>query len=158
MTVFFDFRGVVHYEFRTPRQTANKEYCLSVMRRLREAIRLKRLELWANNSWFLHHDNSPSHTALVLRDHFVKKSTHIFPQPPYSPDLAPCDFWLFSKLKRPLRGTRFESIDKIKAESKKALMAITEMDYLACFDDWKIRWYKCISSRGDYFVGNKIYL
>ena len=105
-----------------------------------------------------HHDNAPSHTALVLRDHFVKTFTHIFPQPPYSPDLASCDFWLFPKLKRPLRGTRFESIVEIKIESKKALMAIPEKDYLVCFEDWKIRWYKCISSRGDYFEGDKMNL
>ena len=52
ITVFFDFRGV-HYELLPLRQTVNKEYYLSVMRRLREAIRLKRSELWANNSWFL---------------------------------------------------------------------------------------------------------
>ena len=45
MTVLFDFRGVVHYEFLPPRQAANKEYYLSVMRRLHEAIRLKRPEL-----------------------------------------------------------------------------------------------------------------
>ena len=51
---------------------------------------------------------------------------------------------------------RFESVDEIKAESKKALMAIPEKDYLACFEDWEIRWYKCISSRGDYFEGDKI--
>ena len=70
--------------------------------------------------------------------------------------VAPCDFWLFPKLQRPLRGTRFVSIDEIKAESKKALMAIPEEDYLACFEHWKIRWYKCISSRGDYFEGDKI--
>lgn len=62
------------------------------MRRLREAIRLKRLELWADNSWFLHHDNTPSHTVIVLPDHFAKNSTHIVSQPPYFPDLAPCDF------------------------------------------------------------------
>ena len=59
---------------------------------------------WADNSWFLHHDNAPSQTALVLRDHFAKNLTHIVTQPPYSSDLAPCDFWLFPKLKRPLRG------------------------------------------------------
>ena len=64
-------------------------------------------------------------------------------------------FCLFPKLKRPLRETRFELIDEIKAESKKALMAIPEKD-LACFEDLKIRWYKCISSRGDYFEGDKI--
>ena len=86
----------------------------------------------------------------------IRNSPHIVPQPPYSPDLAPCDFWLFLKLSRPLRGTRFESIDEIKAESKKALMAIPEKYYLACFEDWKIRWYKSISSRGDYFEGYKI--
>ena len=68
LTVFFDFRGVVHYEFLPPGQTVNKEYYLSVMRRLREAIRKKRPDLWKDNSWFLHHDNAPSHTALILRD------------------------------------------------------------------------------------------
>ena len=72
LTVFFDYRGVVHYEFLPPGQTVNKEYYLSVMRRLREAIRLKRPDLWKDNSWFLHHDNAPSHTALVIRDHFRK--------------------------------------------------------------------------------------
>ena len=45
MTVFFDVRGVMHYGFLPACQTVNKDYCLSVMRRLREAIRLKRPEL-----------------------------------------------------------------------------------------------------------------
>ena len=126
------------------------------MRRLREAIRLKRPDLWEVNSWFLHHDNAPSHTALVLRDHFAKNSTHIVPQPPYLPDLAPCDFWLFPKLERPLRGHRFETIEEIQAESKKALKAIPEIEFNKCFDDWKKRWLKCIISRGDYFEGVEI--
>jgi len=120
LTVFFD-RGVVHYEFLAPGQTVNKEYYLNVVQRLRETIRKKRPELWADNSWFLHHDNAPSHTALILRDHFVKNSTRIVPQPPYSPDLAPCDFWLFPKLKRPLRGHRFDTIEEIKTESLRAI-------------------------------------
>jgi hypothetical protein len=46
------------------------------MRRLRDAIRLKRPELRANTSWFLLHDNAPCHIALVLRDFFAKNSTH----------------------------------------------------------------------------------
>jgi transposase len=156
LTIFFDYRGVVHYEFLPPGQTVNKEYYLSVMRRLREAIRKKRPELWKDNSWFLHHDNAPSHTALVLRDHFAKNSTHIVPQPPYSPDLAPCDFWLFPKLKRPLRGHRFDSIEEIQAESEKALKTIPEIDFNNCFEDWKKRWHRCIVSEGDYFEGDEI--
>ena len=78
MTAFFDFRGVVHYEYLPPRQTFNREYYLSVMGSLREVIRLKRPELWTNNSY-----NAPFNTALVPRDRFIKNTTHIVPQPPY---------------------------------------------------------------------------
>ena len=156
LTVFFDYRGVVHYEFLPTGQTVNKEYYLSVMRRLREAIRKKRKNLWEDNSWFLHHDNAPAHTALIIRDHFAKNSTHIVPQPPYSPDLAPCDFWLFSKLKRPLRGHRFESIEEIQRESLRELMAIPKSDFSHCFEDWKKRWHMCIAAGGDYFEGDEI--
>jgi len=130
---------MVHYEFLPLGQTVNKEYYLSVMQRLREAIRKKRPELWADNTWFLHHDNAPSDTALVLRDHFAKISTHIVPRPPYSPDLevTPCDFWLFPKLKRPFRGHRFDTIEEIRTESLRALKAIPKIDFNNCFEDWK---------------------
>ena len=91
----------------------------------------------------INQSNLPTPTALFLRDIFTKNSTHIVPQPPYSSDLAPCDFWLFSKLKRPLRGYRFDSIEEIKAESKKVLKAIPEIDFNNCFEDWKKRWHNC---------------
>ena len=104
----------------------------------------------------MHHDNAPSHTTLVLRDHFAKNSTHIVPQPPYSPNLSPCDFWLFRKLKRPLRGHSLDTIEEIQAESKKALKAIPEIEFKKFFDDCKERWHKCIISGGDYFEGDEI--
>ena len=99
---------------------------------------------------------APSHTALVLRDHFAKNSTHIVPQPPYSPYLAPCDFWLLPKFKRPLRGHRFNTFEKIRAESKKALKVIPEIEFNKCFEDRKKRWHKCIISGGDHFEGDEI--
>ena len=125
------------------------------MRRLREEIRLKPQNYGPTTLDFCI-TIMQRLTALVVYDHFIKNSTHIAPRPAYSPDLAACDFWLFPKLKRPLRETHFESIEEIKAEQKKALMAIPEKDYLACFQNWKIRWYKCISSGEHYFVANKI--
>lgn len=158
LTVFFDYRGVVHQEFLPTGQTVNKEYYLSVMRRLRESIRRKRPELWQNKSWFLHHDNAPSHTAIIIRQFFSKNETVVVPQAPYSPDMAPCDFFLFPRLKLPLRGHRFESIEAIKENSLRELKAIPEIDYHKCFDDWKKRWHKCIISEGDYFEGDTINL
>ena len=77
-------------------------------------------------------------------------------KPPYSPDLAPCDFCLFPKLKRPLLGHRFDTIEEIQAESKKVLKAILEIEFNKCFDDWKKCWHKCIISGGDYFEGDEI--
>ena len=89
-------------------------------------------------------DNAPSHTTLILREFFAKNLTHVAPQPPYSPDLALSDFWLFSMLKRPLRGNHFESIEKIEREMVRALKAIPTVDFSACFEDWRKRWHKRI--------------
>jgi hypothetical protein len=43
----------------------------------------------------------------------------VIPHPPYSPDLAPCDFFLFPKMKLKLKGRRFETNEDIRAESQK---------------------------------------
>ena len=47
----------------------------------------------------LHHDNAPAHSAHVVQAFLAKNSMPLIRQAPYSPDLAPCDFWLFPKLK-----------------------------------------------------------
>ena len=60
----------------------------------------------------------PAHTSLLVRDFLAKNNTLMMPQPPYSPDLPPCDFFLFPKLKRPMKGRRNATIDEIKTASK----------------------------------------
>ncbi|UYV67460.1 hypothetical protein LAZ67_5000695 [Cordylochernes scorpioides] len=151
-----DEAGVVHHEFLPQGRTVNKEYYLQIMRNLREAIRQKRPDLWKNKNWLLHHDNAPAHTSLLVRDFLAKNNTLMMPQPPYSPDLAPCDFFLFPKLKRPMKGRRYATLDEIKTASKEELKKILKNDFLKCFEDWKNRWHKCIISHGDYFEGDKI--
>jgi len=75
LTVFFDYNGVVHHEFLPQGRTVNKEYYLEVMRRLRDAIRKKRPNLWKDNSWLLHHDNAPAHTSLLVSSFLAKTNT-----------------------------------------------------------------------------------
>lgn len=79
-----------------------------------------------------------------------------FIQAPYSPDMALCDFFLFPRLKLPLRGKRFETIEATKVNSQKELKAISKSAYEKCFEDSKKRWNMCITCDGDYFEGNKI--
>ena len=90
LIVLFDCNGVVQYELLPESQTINKEYYLEVMCRLREAIRQKRIKLWKNQSWILHHDKAPPHTSFL-----AKNKTVIMPQIPYSSDLAPADIFHF---------------------------------------------------------------
>jgi hypothetical protein len=73
---------------------------------------------------------------------------------PYSPELAPCDFWRFSKLKLPLKGRRFQTKNEIKENATRQLMAIPKKDFLDCFEKWKERWEKCARSQGEYFEGD----
>ena len=61
----------------------------------------------------LHHDNASSHTALRTREFLENSGLKTLPHPPYSPDLAPCDFWLFSRIKDELRGKRFSTNEEL---------------------------------------------
>ena len=71
------------------------------------------------------------------------------PHPPYSPDLAPCDFWLFPKL----RGCRYETIEEMKEAVMKVIDPVTQEDFDGAFQRL-LEWYKCIVARGDYFKGD----
>ena len=72
------------------------------------------------------------------------------PQPSYSPDLAPCDFWLFPKL----RGCRYETIEEMKEAVMKVIDILTQEDFDGVFQKL-LEWYnKYIAGGGDYFEGN----
>ncbi|KAG5317259.1 MOS1T transposase, partial [Pseudoatta argentina] len=81
---------------------------------------------------------TPLLTHSLVREFLAKNNTLMMPQLPYSPDLASCDFFLFPKLKRPMKG-RYATIEEIKTASKEELNKITKNDFLKCFGDWKKR-------------------
>ena len=72
------------------------------------------------------------------------------PQPPYSPDLAPCDFWLFPKL----RGCRYETIEEMKEAVTKVIDTLTQEDFHGAFQKLLERYNKCIAAGGDNFEGD----
>ena len=71
------------------------------------------------------------------------------PPPPYSPDLAPCDFWLFPKL----RGCHYETIEEMKEAVMNVIDMLIQEDFYGAFQKL-LEWYKCIAARGDYFEGD----
>ena len=70
-------------------------------------FRRKRPALFKSGQWHLHQDDTPVHNSILVTDYLTKMGIKTVPQPPYRPDLAPCDFCLFPKL----RGCRYETIE-----------------------------------------------
>jgi len=136
LIVFFDVRGIVHQEFIPPGQTVNQEFYLDVLRRLRENVRRKRPELWRSGEWFLHQDNAPAHTALSVTRYLASLGWTVIRHPPYSLDLAPCDFFLFPTMKNTLKGKRFATMEEVKTASQEALNNIKLQQFQRCFTQW----------------------
>jgi len=107
LVVFFDWKGTVHHEFVPHGQMVNQQLYQEVLAWLRDSVHRKRPELWENQTWMLHHDNPPADTSLLICSYLAKHQTSVVSHPPYSPDLAPADFFLFPKLKTTLKGRCF---------------------------------------------------
>lgn len=99
----------------------------------------------------LHHDNARPHKAVITQEFLEEKGIELMPHPPYSPDLAPCDFWLFRRLKKSLRGKKFRSESEIDSAIHEFFASIPTEDWRAVFTKWQERMERCIEARGDYF-------
>ena len=73
------------------------------------------------------------------------------PYLPYSPNLAPCDFWLFPELKENLRGCHYETIEEIKEAVTEVTDTPTQEDFHGAFQKLWERYNECIAGGGDYF-------
>ena len=101
------------------------------------------------------HDNAPCHKATLVTDFLRQEKVKSVPHPPYSPDLAPCDFFLFPRLKKYLTGRRYGSRAALGSGIYQCLMGIPIKDYERAFKQWIKRLKLCISHGGEYFEGLK---
>ena len=62
-----------------------------------------------SSEWFLLHNNAPSHNAAIVKKFLANRNVAVPHHPPYSPDLAPADYFLFPKLKFSLKGRHFQT-------------------------------------------------
>ena len=88
-----------------------------------------RSALFKSGQWHFHQDNAPLHNSILVTDYLTEMGIKTVPYPPYSPDLAPSDFWLFPKL----RGYRYETIKDIKEDVTKVIDTLTQEDFHRAF-------------------------
>ena len=146
---FFDSTGMIYMHWVPTGQTVNKKYYIEVLREFRKRFRRKRPALFKSGQWHFYRDNAPVYICILVTDYLTKMSIKTFPHPPYSPNLAPYDFWLFPKI----RGCRYETIEEMKEAVTKVIDTLIEEDLHRTFQKLLER-YKCITAGGDYFEGN----
>ena len=86
-----------------------QEYYVEVLREFRKRFCRKRPALFKSGQWHFQQNYAPVHNSILVTDYLIKMGIKTVPHRPYSPHLAPCDFWLFPKLKENLRGCRYEN-------------------------------------------------
>ena len=101
----------------------------------------------------LHHDNAAPHKGKVVTEYLEKERIVVLPHPPYSSDLAPCDYFLFPRIKKELGGKRFDTDKKLKRAVKAITNDISKEEYSKCFENWCTRLKRCIEVGGEYFEG-----
>ena len=92
---------------------------VEVLREFRKRFCWKKPALFKSSQWHFQQDNAPVYNSILVTDYLTKMGIKTVPHPSYSPDLAPCDFCLFPKL----RGCCYETIE----EMKEAVMRVIEM-------------------------------
>ena len=115
-------------------QTLNGNCYANVLKtHLRGAMRKKRSDL-LKKQWFLLQDNTRPHITAVALAALTEFGGTALKHPPYSPDLAPCDFWAFPTLKRQLRGKRFSSHDEVRSTTAAVLKEVSQNNLFHVFE------------------------
>ena len=110
MIPFFDSTGMIYMHWVPTGQIVNKEYYVEVLREFSKRFLGKRPAPFKSGQWHFHQDNIPVHNSILVTNYLIQMGINTVPQPPYSPDLALCDFWWFLKL----RVCGYETIKEMK--------------------------------------------
>jgi hypothetical protein len=91
-----------------------------------------------------------------VREFLAQHNITTLPHPLYSPDLSPCDFFLFPKRKTHPTGHHFGTVENVQAAATRALNNISSENFLHCYEECQQRWNHRIPSQGAYFEGDKL--
>ncbi|CAK1592430.1 unnamed protein product [Parnassius mnemosyne] len=148
-SVFWDAQCIIMVEYLENGATITGSYYAEQIRRLREAFKEKRRGKLRAGVLF-HQDNAPAHKAAVAMAAIQETGFELLEHPPYSPDLAPSDFYLFPRLKERLRGKKFEDDIEVMAAVEAFWEGQDKEFFLKGILGLEKRWTKCIDLLGDY--------
>lgn len=148
-SVFWDKDGVILIDYLPKGCTINAQYYMSLLDKLKEALKQKRRGKLTRGVLFLQ-DNAPAHTAHHTLTKIDQIGFELLNHSPYSPDLAPSDYHLFPQLKKHLKGTKFGSNEEVIAATEAFLEGQPSHFYLEGLRKLEKRCAKCVNLRGEY--------
>ena len=150
VTIFWGVNGPVAVEILPTGQKWTAEYFIgTVVPQIVESDAYQRSRA-QKQRFVLHMDNAPIHTADTVKTCLAMYNIVLAPHPPYSPDLAPSDFYLFGKLKELARGCEFETVEDIKNWILSQFEEISMDELRRVYISWEDRLVRCISLNGSY--------
>lgn len=150
LSVFWDSQGVLLLDFLPHGQTVTGDYYANLIFQLREAIKNKRRGKLTAGPLLLH-DNAPPHKSRTARAAIRTSGFEELDHPPYSPDVAPSDFFLFARLKKDLRGKKFSSDEELKETVDQWFASKTSDFFSAGISALGGRYRQMIHTNGEYF-------
>ena len=153
--IFFSGKGVaMKVPVKQGKSITGKYYKDVVLKKLKKYYQKRRPATGFKHVRLLH-DNAPAHTSAIVTAFLKNEKVTVLNHPPYSPVLAPCDFFLFPKLKAFLAGRKYQSRQALGSAIHQYLITVPKSAYRDAFKKWIHRLKLCISSHGEYFEGMK---
>lgn len=149
-SVFWDARGIIFVDVLPAGVHITSQVYCEQLDKLKEAVYEKRRRTQLSDYFFLQ-DNARPHTAFATMDKLEELHLNLIEHPPYSPDLSPSDYYLFSPMKNAIRGRNYENAGDVMKDIQNWFDSKDRGFYSKAFNLLPERWQKCIDANGDYF-------
>jgi len=151
VTVWWSMSGVIYYEFLKQGKTITSDVYCEQLDKMNEKLKIQQPALINRKVPLLLHDNAKPHTSKLTVQKLKDLGYETLPHPPYSPDIAPTDFWLFRSLANFLAGKSFKSQQEVENAFRIFIESKNPSFYKSGIEKVVERWLKVIEADGDYF-------
>lgn len=152
LCLWWDKHGVVYHEYLKPNQTIDSDLYCEMLGRLEERMKKTRGNLLRRKTVILHQDNARPHVSKKTKNFIQELGWELMDHPPYSPDLAPSDFYVFRSLQNYLRDAVFNSVEECKNEFNAFLTSRDPQFFDRGYKKWISRWEECVAINGNYIL------
>jgi histone-lysine N-methyltransferase SETMAR len=150
--VWWSKRGLVHFELLPKGQTVNADVYCAQLKRAGKELEKKQAALVNRKGVLYLHDNARPHVAKQTQQTLHQLQWEVLPHAPYSPDMAPSDYYLFRALDSFLVNQRMNNEEEIKSELESFFASRDQQLWITGISSLEQRWQKIVVSGGEFII------